>query len=116
MIQRYWVLFLFFLLYIVHLGLKFWHVPVPIWASSYWADALCMPLFLSFLLFSIRKIKQTPSFYLSLNMIVFVWAYLSFTFEFLLPFFSKKYTADKVDVLIYALGGLFFYFFQKKIT
>jgi hypothetical protein len=88
---------------------------VPIWASSYWADALCMPLLLSFLLFSIRKIKQMPSFYLSPSMILFVWAYLSLTFEFLLPFFSKKYTADVVDVYIYAMGGVFYCFFQKKI-
>jgi hypothetical protein len=74
-----------------------------------------MPLLLSFLLFAIRRIKQMPRFHLSLGMIVFVWLYLSSVFEFLLPHFSKKYTADMVDVLVYAAGGFCYYFFQKKL-
>ncbi|MAW65542.1 MAG: hypothetical protein CMD18_05035 [Flavobacteriales bacterium] len=40
--------------------------------------------------------------------------YFSFLFEFLLPQFSPKFTADWLDVLMYFLGGVIY--FILKIT
>ena len=47
-------------------------------------------------------------------MIAFSWIYLSITFELMLPKFSNRYTADALDVIIYGLGGMLYYLFQRK--
>ena len=45
-------------------------------------------------------------------MIVFALIYVSVAFEFVLPKYSGKFTADVFDVLMYILGSITFYFFQ----
>jgi len=40
--------------------------------------------------------------------------YVAIVFEGFLPYLSKTYTADWIDVLLYILGGLFFYKVMNK--
>jgi len=48
-------------------------------------------------------------------MIFFAWIYVSVVFELLLPTFSHKFTADLFDVLVYALGAILYFVFQKQV-
>jgi hypothetical protein len=41
--------------------------------------------------------------------VIFIVLYLVLVFEILLPLLSKTYTPDWIDVLLYIIGGLFFY-------
>ena len=99
--------------YIIHLDLKFSQVTVPQWFSSYFADALCLPLMLSYNLLWIRRVKKTPTFQLSPAMVFAAWLMVSVTFEWILPSYASHYTADRVDVLVYAMGGLCYWFFLR---
>ena len=49
-------------------------------------------------------------------MIIVMTLYYSVIFEFILPKFSLKYTADYYDVLCYGIGAILFYYHQKKLT
>jgi hypothetical protein len=101
-------------LYAIHLLCKFNNISVPVWFSSYFADFLCMPLLLSYTLILIRKIKKLPEFVLSWQMIVFATVYVSVVFEVVLPYFSLRFRGDWVDVGMYILGGIVYYWGQKK--
>jgi len=46
--------------------------------------------------------------------VMFLVVYMSLFFEWLLPMVSKIYTADWRDVLLYCIGGVFFYFVMNK--
>jgi hypothetical protein len=46
--------------------------------------------------------------------VIFITAYVALVFEGLLPVLSKIYTADWIDVVLYVLGGLFFYRIMNK--
>jgi FtsH-binding integral membrane protein len=93
---------------------KFSQITVPQWFSSYFADALCLPLMLSYLLLWIRRVKKIPTFKLTPTMVFTAWLMVSLVFEWFAPSYSKRYTADVMDVVVYAFGGMFFYIFQRK--
>jgi len=83
---------------------------LPWYLSSYLGDFLCLPVLLGLSLFFLRVIKQNNSLFLSKMMIFVSFLYVSLLFEVFLPYFSVKYTADKLDVIAYASGGLIYYF------
>ncbi len=101
------------LLYAAHLCLKYNSIAVPVFMSSYLADFLCLPFILSLFVMLVRYLKSQPTFQLPIAMIVFAVIYISFVFEFLIPRYSTRYTADAVDVVFYVIGAAFFFFFQK---
>jgi hypothetical protein len=96
------------------LVLKFSQITVPQWFSSYFADALCLPLMLSYLLLWIRRVKKTATFKLTPTMIFTAWLMVSLVFEWFAPSYSKRYTADMMDVAVYAFGGIAYWFCQEK--
>ncbi len=100
-------------IYLIHLCLKFAYVSVPTWMSSYLADFLCLPFLLSWTTLLIRKVQQNPFFSPSFGMILFTFLATSIVFEWYLPSISSRYTSDSLDVVMYASGGVFFYFFKK---
>lgn len=101
--------------YAVHLVLKFGRVPVPPFFSHYFADLLCIPLLLSYTLLFMRWVKQEPDLQLSPTMILVGVAYVSVVFEWVLPHFFSRYTADSWDVVMYGIGGIFYYCFQGRL-
>ena len=86
---------------------------VPTFVSSYIADLCCMPVVLSICLFVLRQIQKEygtlPRWFISLMVIYWGWY-----FEYYLPQTSHLYTADLIDVLMYALGALIFYLWQNN--
>jgi len=62
----------------------------------------------------VRIEKKNSTFQLPLSMIAFAVVYVSIVFEFVMPKFSARYTADPMDIVFYALGALFFFLFQAR--
>ncbi len=111
--RRYPLLRFLLALYVVHLVLKFGQVPVPLFFSHYFADLLCMPLLLSSAVLFMRWLKADAGLYLSGAMILVATLYVSLVFEYVLPLFFQRYTADVWDVGMYGVGGGLFFVFQK---
>ncbi|MCX6181363.1 MAG: hypothetical protein NT150_05515 [Bacteroidetes bacterium] len=100
-------------LYSFQLLCKFQNISTPQWFSSYFADLLCLPLLLLCTLVVMKKIKKIEV--LSWQMILFTLVYVSVVFEFILPLYSNRYTADKIDLIMYTAGSILFYVLQKHI-
>lgn len=90
-------------------------VEIPEVINSYVTDFLFMPLLLMFSLWLTRVVKRDLTIKLTIPMIVISVILISFIFEYYLPKTSLLYTADKIDVLMYLLGGVSYYYIQNRI-
>lgn len=88
-------------------------IPLPLLVNNYLNDLLCIPLVLGALIFIIRKIKHDPKFKLPLGFIFILSSYYAIYFEYYLPKINSRYTSDWIDVVLYFLGGILFYLFQR---
>ncbi len=107
------LLFVAAILYSVQLLFKLNQLYLPYLINGYLADVLCLPLLLTTVVWTIRKVKSLPFFILNWKMILFAWLYISLVFEYLLPMNSTRYTADIFDVAAYFAGGLLFFILQE---
>jgi len=83
--------------------------PLP-FINGYIDDAFAIPVIANISLWFMRVIVIKNNYYvLSPRQVIFIVIYVSIVFEVLLPNISKAYTADWIDVLLYAIGGIFFY-------
>jgi hypothetical protein len=92
-------------LFILHYFLQHSGIPFPL-ADAYLDDLLCMPVVLSIALAGMRFFHK--SYFLSHVQIIVTVIYCSLLFELALPFLSKTYTSDIMDVGLYVLGAWFF--------
>jgi hypothetical protein len=98
-------------LYALHLGLEKSGFSVLL-LKYYLNDLLCMPLVLTLTLFLQRTFTfRNPSHVFTKYQVGLAVLYYSLGFEVILPLFMSRYTADPLDVLAYALGGWYFYFY-----
>ena len=77
-------------------------------------DFLIIPIVLYLSLFVIRTLKNDKNIELSLLQILYVCTMYSIIFEYWLPKSHPRYTSDIIDVGLYFLSGMLFYFLQKK--
>lgn len=91
------------------------HLALPNWISFYVNDFLCMPIALSLCLVVVRRIKTSTTLYLPMTAIFFLTVYFAIHFEWLMPKLSTRYTFDIIDIMLYSLGSLLFFFFQKRL-
>jgi hypothetical protein len=83
--------------------------PLPA-INGYITDAAAIPVIANLgLCFQRVFIIKNNYYVLAPRHIIFIVVYVSLIFEGILPLFSKTYTADWIDILLYAIGGLFFY-------
>ncbi|HVW98343.1 MAG TPA: hypothetical protein VHA56_20420 [Mucilaginibacter sp.] len=83
--------------------------PIP-YLNGYIDDLFAVPVICNLALFSLRRlIVKSDHYTLSPGHVIFVVVYVTFAFEILLPMLSKTYTADWLDVVLYVIGGVFFY-------
>lgn len=59
-------------------------------------------------------IIKNNKYQLSPGQVIFIVVYVALVFEIVLPHFFKAYTRDYVDILMYAIGGVFFYKMMNK--
>ena len=81
--------------------------------NNYANDLLCLPLVLGFILFMIRQLKKDKNFELPLTFVLILAVYYSVYFEYYLPKVNPRYTSDWIDVLLYFVGAIGFYSYQK---
>jgi uncharacterized membrane protein YjjB (DUF3815 family) len=80
----------------------------------YLLDLIAVPILAQLGLWWMRIIKGKRDDLLSIWHIAFIVLSLSFVFEIYMPKHQTRYTADVWDILMYFLGGLFFYFVMNK--
>lgn len=88
--------------------------PLP-FINGYIDDAIAIPVIANLGLWFQRVAVIKNNYYvLSKWHVVFITVYVALIFEGLLPWLSKAYTADWIDVLLYIIGGVFFYRVMNK--
>jgi len=97
-------------LYALKIGSRFFgYGPLPALLTSYLADLACLPLELTLALVFFRRVYfRRARFVLPTAWIFSAWLLTAGWFELLLPRLSPVATADPLDVVAYALGGLIF--------
>lgn len=103
---------LFFIALTIYIMQRY-HLPLPTFINNYVNDFLYLPLVLGAIEFLIRRLKKDSSFKLPIVFVIFLACYYSFYFEYYLPQFNSRYTADWIDVILY-FSGAFAYFFCGK--
>ena len=83
--------------------------PLPV-LNGYINDLLAIPVIANLGLWFQRVFVIRNDYYvLSPWHVVFIVVYVSVLFELVLPYYSKTYTGDWIDVILYMVGGVFFY-------
>jgi hypothetical protein len=83
--------------------------PVPV-LNGYINDLAAIPVIANLGLWFQRVLIIRNNYYvLSAWQVAFIVIYVSVLFELALPHYSRTYTADWTDVLLYSIGGVFFY-------
>ena len=85
-------------------------IPLPAIINNYLNDLLYIPLVIGAIEFIIRRVKKESSFILPLGFIFFLACSYSLYFEYYLPKINPRYTADWIDVILYFLGGIAYFF------
>lgn len=88
-------------------------IELPRIVRFYVNDFLIIPIVLFSSLIVIQKIKGNTSIKLSLLNVLYICTMYAVVFEYWLPIFHPRYTADFIDVALYFLSGMLFYFLQK---
>ncbi len=100
--------------YFVFLILKRNGVVLPEVFQNYLTDVLCLPATLIVIRAIIRTIHRDAELQLSIPMVVVAFVSFSILFEWILPQRSLTYTADVLDVLAYAIGGVAYILFTHQ--
>jgi len=83
--------------------------PLPVF-NGYLDDLLAIPVIANLGLWFQRVFMIRNNYYvLSSVHVTFIVVYVSVLFELVLPYYSKAYTGDWIDVTLYLAGGIFFY-------
>ncbi|MGY3794816.1 hypothetical protein [Aquimarina sp. 433] len=88
-------------------------IRLPLFFQNYLNDLLCMPLVLSVCQIAVRKLKSDTRILLPIPLLILVTIGYSIYFEWYLPQYDDRYTADWLDVLMYFIGMFFFYAVEK---
>ena len=90
------------------------NLSLPTIVTNYANDLLYLPLVLGAIEFLIRRLKRDSSFKLSLGFVIFLACAYSIYFEYYLPKANARYTADWIDVFLYLVGGIGYFFIGNK--
>lgn len=103
-----------FIVFIVIQGLKYTFGIRSNWIFHHLNDFLTIPLVATVGLHGVWFFKKDYSIRLNIFTILSLVGLFSFIFEYYLPQQSYRYTGDIWDVVCYFLGGVVFYFLQRK--
>ena len=90
-------------------------LPIPNWTVFYVNDFLCMPIVLSLCLAAVRLIIRNENRFVPLPIVLALTTYFALFFEWFMPQINERYSADVIDVILYFLGAILFFIFQKKL-
>jgi hypothetical protein len=110
-------LFFFFLVSLVSgttiYFLQFFKILLPKIIHFYANDFFIMPIVLFISLQVLKFTRNQSNFTIPLFYILYLCAFYSVVFEFILPNYLARYTKDYIDVLLYFASGIVFYKLQK---
>ncbi|RSK44566.1 hypothetical protein [Hymenobacter perfusus] len=87
----------------------------PTFLNGQLTDVLTLPLELTLMLWWMRRYYfRQPQFVLPTSWIFSCWLFTAIWFEGIWPRFSASVTADWLDVVAYALGGLIFWRWMNR--
>ncbi len=107
----------FMLVYFLVRGGKMYIPNIPDFFKYHLTDLLFVPTTALLGLLGVRVLKRDNTLTISLGLVSALIVLVSFYFEWYLPTYKQHihpYTSDRVDVLMYCLGGLLFLCLQKK--
>ena len=93
---------------------QYYKIKLPVFINNHLNDFLIIPIVLSLCLFVLRFTRGDKRYNLPVHIILFLCVGYSFFFENIMPQIHTRYTADFLDVLAYFLGGIWFWFLQKR--
>ena len=93
---------------------QLYQVPLPRIVRFYINDFLIVPIILTTSLFILRWSRNDKNYQISIWIVLYLCALYSVIFEYFLPKFHLRYTADSIDVILYFASGLIFYILQKN--
>lgn len=88
-------------------------LPLPRLINNYGNDLLCMPIVLKICQYAIRYVKNNKQLIIPVKLGLTLTLFYALYFEWLLPRYNDRYTADGLDVLCYFLGLLFFMWMER---
>jgi len=80
----------------------------------YLADLLAVPVTATLGLWLMKHISRWSEYMLKRWHVIYVVALFCTVFEMLLPMVMQRYTGDIIDVVMYIIGGLFFWKMMNK--
>lgn len=89
------------------------HLPHLI--NNYLNDLLCMPIVLKICQYAVRFIKKDQHIVIPIKISFTLTVLYALYFEFLLPKFNNRYTADAIDIILYFMGLFFFFWIESSI-
>lgn len=105
---NYWFISFCLLWLFVFIGRKLGLI-IP-YFNDHLTDFLAIPVIANLgLAFQREFVERSSTWCFKPGHLIFIIAYTSVVFEFLLPDYSDAYTADLMDVAMYIAGGLFFW-------
>ena len=88
-------------------------IKLPVIVNNYVNDFLIIPIVLIFCLYVLRWSRSDSKYQISIGVILYLCCFYAVVFEYVLPKFHPRYTADMIDVVLYFIGGVVFYRLQK---
>lgn len=110
------IVYWFFSLVYTVLVFRKYKQPEDSFLNNYLADFLCIPLVLYFTKIVLDFLFRTKKVEMNVIKIFVAVIYFSVIFEWILPKYSRKFTSDWIDVLMYFLGGILFYCLKKAAS
>ncbi|WP_435262183.1 hypothetical protein [Tenacibaculum sp. nBUS_03] len=77
-------------------------------------DFLIIPIVLSICLYVLRWSRGNKRYRVPFWIILYISLFYAIVFEYFLPQANERYTADIIDVFLYFISGILFYYLQKR--
>ncbi len=103
-----WFLF-FCLLWMMVFSLQKFGIDLPDLLQFYFLDLIAIPVLATLGLAFLKITEANDHIILKKWQLLFIVVATSIAFEIIWPIYNERYTADWVDVLLYTIGGLFFW-------
>lgn len=86
---------------------------LPELVQFYVNDFLIIPIVLSVCLFILRWSKNNKNYQISIWIVLYICSFYALLYEYFLPKYNPRYTADIIDVFLYFISGFIFFILQK---
>ena len=89
------------------------NVILPKIIQFYLNDFLIIPIILTSCLIVLRWSKNNKNYQIPIWIIIYICSFYGVLYEYILPKFHPRYTADLIDVILYFISGFIFFILQK---